>query len=257
MTLVEWAARRDRFIVGASLLVIIALCWTWIVPMARDMYGPMTGPSAWMMAATWDARYVLLLWAMWSVMMAGMMLPSASPMLLLYAMAARRNAASAPVAVRVYAMAAGYVTVWILFSLGATALQRTLSAWLLITPMMTTATPWAAGAILVAAGLYQFTPFKIRCLDTCRSPLAFIATRWRNGTDGAFRMGFDHGLYCVGCCWALMLLLFVGGVMNLVVIGALTIAVLIEKVAPFGVYVTRLSGVALVAFGVWIVVRSS
>ncbi|MBI4886811.1 MAG: DUF2182 domain-containing protein [Acidobacteria bacterium] len=251
MTVVEWAARHDRPLVGAGLLIVVALCWAWIVPMARDMYGPMTGPSAWMMAATWDARYILLLWAMWSVMMAGMMLPSAAPMLLLYATAVRRSPDGAPAVARVYAMAAGYLLVWILFSLGATALQAALNALLILTPMMQTASPRAASAFLVAAGLYQLTPFKTTCLDACRSPLAFIAQHWRAGAGGALRMGVAHGLYCLGCCWALMLLLFVGGVMNLFVIVALTIAVLVEKVAPFGAHATRLSGFALIAFGVW------
>ncbi|MGH9253066.1 MAG: DUF2182 domain-containing protein [Vicinamibacterales bacterium] len=255
MTLVEWAARRDRFVIGAGLLVVILLSWAWIVPMAHDMYGPMTGASRWMMTATWDTQYVILLWAMWSVMMAGMMLPSASPMLLLYATALRRGPAAAAPAPRVYAMAGGYLLVWMLFSIGATALQRMLSARLLITPMMETASPLVSGTLLLAAGIYQLTPFKATCLRACRSPLSFISQHWRTGTGGAFRMGFDHGLYCLGCCWALMLLLFAGGVMNLWVIAALTIAVLVEKLTPFGAHTTRISGVALMALGAWMLLR--
>src|SRR3990167_8881809 len=208
--------RQLQIGIAVGLLALPALCWLWIVPMARDMYGPMTGPSAWMMAGTWDVRYVLLIWAMWGVMMAGMMLPSISPMLLLYAGVARRGAGAGSAVARVSAMAAGYVLVWLGFSLGATLLQRALSDSFLI------------------------TPFKAPCLQACRSPLSFIMQRWRAGAIGAFRMGLGHGRYCLGCCWALMLLLFAGGVMNLWVIGALTVFVLVEKLAPFGAYSARL-----------------
>ena len=253
-TLVERAARRDRLLTSAGLVTIIVLSWAWIVPMARDMYGPMTGASAWMMAGTWDARFIFLLWWMWSVMMAAMMLPSASPMLLLYGTVVR-NRAIAGSAGHVYAMAVGYLLVWGLFSLAATLLQNVLSALLLVTPMMETATPMASSVLLVSAGIYQLTPFKAACLRSCRSPLSFITQRWRTGGGGAFRMGFEHGLYCVGCCWALMLLLFAGGVMNLWVIAALTVVVLVEKLAAFGVHTTRFTGAALIAFGGWTLVR--
>lgn len=249
----EAETRRDQILIVAAVLAATALCWAWIVPMARDMYGPMTGPSAWMMTGAWDLRYVLLIWAMWGVMMAGMMLPSASPMLLLYNTVARRGAAASGLT-RVSAMAAGYLLVWLLFSAGATLLQALASRLLLLTPMMEAATPWAGGALLLAAGLYQFTPLKATCLRACRSPLSFIMERWRAGASGAFRMGFAHGRYCLGCCWALMLLLFAGGVMNLWAIAALTLFVLIEKLAPFGVYSARLAGIALIALGLWMVV---
>lgn len=242
---------RDQILIAAAVVAVTALCWVWIVPMARDMYGPMTGPSAWMMTGVWDLRYALLIWAMWGVMMAGMMLPSASPMLLLYNTVARRSPdATSPLA-GVWAMGAGYLLVWLGFSAGATLLQAMASRLLLLTPMMEPARPWAGGVLLVLAGAYQFSPLKAACLHECRSPLSFIMQRWRGGTRGAFRMGLDHGRYCLGCCWALMLLLFAGGVMNLWVITALTAFVLIEKLAPFGVHSARLAGVALIALGVW------
>ena len=253
-TLVERAARRDRVVIAAGLVTIVVLSWAWIVPMARDMYGPMTGPSAWMMTGMWNARFMFLLWCMWSVMMVAMMLPSASPMLLLYATVVR-NRSSAGAAAQVYAMAGGYLLAWGLFSLAAVVLQGVLSALLLVTPMMETATPLAAGVLLLAAGIYQFTPLKAACLRSCRSPLSFITQHWRTGGSGAFRMGFEHGLYCVGCCWALMLLLFVGGVMNLWVIIALTIVVLVEKLAAFGAHTTRVTGAALIGLGGWTLVR--
>ena len=133
------------------------------------------------------------------------------------------------------------------------ALQRVLSALLVLTPMMEAATATASGVLLLLAGAYQLTPLKARCLSTCRSPLSFIMQRWRPGLRGAFRMGAEHGLYCLGCCWALMLLLFAGGVMHLGVIAALTIFVLIEKMAPFGARSAPISGVALLALGVWVI----
>jgi predicted metal-binding membrane protein len=224
----------------------------WIVVMARDMYGPMTGASAWMMTVRWDVPHLLLLWAMWAVMMTGMMLPSASPMLLLYGAIARQSAqASAPR--RIYAFAAGYLIVWVVFSLGATVLQRVLAALLLVSPMMEVTSPTAGAMLLFIAGLYQLTPIKLACLRTCQSPLAFLMSRWRSGVSGALYMGLQHGAYCVGCCWALMLLLFAGGVMNLTVIAALTAFVAFEKLAPFGVHGARIAGVLLIVAGCWMI----
>ena len=244
------------FRLGAGLSLLTLLCWLWIVPMARDMYGPMTGSSAWMMAATWDARYLSLLWAMWAVMMAGMMLPSAFPVLLFYDSVLRRAPDPTPPTPRVAAMAAGYLLVWLLFSVAATVLQRVLSGLLLLTPMMELASPRAGAALLLTAGIYQWTPLKGTCLRECRSPLSFLTQHWRAGIAGAFRMGLGHGVYCLGCCWALMLLLFVGGVMNLWVIVALTLLVLVEKIAPFGAQSSRVTGAGLVGASLWVLAGS-
>jgi predicted metal-binding membrane protein len=254
-TRLEQLIRHDRVLIVGGLVLVTALCWAWIAPMAVDMYGAMTGPSAWMMTTNWDAAHILLLWAMWAVMMAGMMLPSASPMLLIYAQAVRRKSDAPGLVSRVYAMAAGYLIVWAAFSVAATGLQRLLSEWLLLTPMMEMVRPAAIASVLALAGLYQLTPIKRICLRWCRSPLAFVMQRWRNGTAGALRMGIEHGVYCLGCCWALMLLLFAGGVMNIYVIVALTLLVLIEKVAAFGEWSSRVSGVALLALAAWTMVR--
>src|SRR5262249_25070707 len=151
----------------------------------------------------------------------------ASPMLLTYGAIARRSA-QASAASLIYAFAAGYLLVWSVFSVGATALQRLLSAYLLISSMMEITNRTAAAVLLIIAGLYQLTPFKHGCLRLCQSPLGFLMSRWRSGLSGAFLMGLKHGTYCVGCCWGLMLLLFVGGVMNLTVIAALTVFVAFE-----------------------------
>jgi predicted metal-binding membrane protein len=254
-TALESALKRPRGTLAVVLLGIPLLCWLWIVPMARDMYGPMTGLSAWMMTSNWDTPRILLLWAMWAVMMAAMMIPSATPLVLLYAGAARNRSEEGNPSARIYALAGGYLFVWAAFSVGATVLQRLLAGWLILTPMMEPATPAIAAAILLVAGLYQLTPLKRACLRSCRSPLALFAFRWRRGTAGAFRMGVDHGMYCLGCCWALMLLLFAGGVMNLTVIVALTAWVAVEKIAPFGEQSALASGALLIAVAVWMLVR--
>jgi predicted metal-binding membrane protein len=254
-TLIETALQHDR---GLMLIVLVAIplaSWTWIALMASDMYGSMRGASAWMMTITWDWPHVLLLWVMWAVMMTAMMLPSATPLILLYAAAARRNAENSSPARRVYALAAGYLLVWSLFSVGATALQRLLTSALVLTPMMEPATPVAGAVVLAIAGLYQLTPLKLVCLRACRSPLGFMMQRWRGDAEGAFRLGMSHGTYCLGCCWALMLILFAGGVMNLLVIVALTVWVLVEKIAPFGERTPTASGIALLATAAWMVVR--
>jgi predicted metal-binding membrane protein len=236
------------------LVVLPVLSWLWIVVMARDMYGPMTGASAWMMTARWDVLHLLLLWAMWTVMMTGMMLPSASPMVLLYGAAARRSV-QATAARRTYALAAGYLAVWAAFSLGATALQRVLASLLLLSPMMEAGSSRISAALLLLAGVYQWTPLKRACLRECQSPIGFLMSRFRDGVSGAFRMGIEHGIFCVGCCWALMLLLFAGGVMNVLVIAALTAFVALEKLLPLGRRGARISGALMIAAGLWMLVR--
>ena len=253
-TIVEHALRYDLASAVVLLVVLPAVCWLWIVVMARDMYGPMTGASAWMMTANWDGPHLVLLWVMWTVMMMGMMLPSASPLVLLYGAIARRSA-QGTAARQIYALVAGYLIVWTVFSLGATALQRGLAAFLLVSPMMEITSAPVGGTLLLLAGVYQLTPFKHTCLRTCQSPLGFIMSRWRTGWSGAFRMGLEHGAYCVGCCWALMLLLFAGGVMNLTVIAALTAFVAFEKLVPLGRHGARISGMLLMAAGFWMLER--
>jgi predicted metal-binding membrane protein len=256
LTQLERLLRRDRWVLVLALGAAMALCWAWLVPMARDMYGPMTGAAAWMMTDTWDFPHQVLLFAMWVVMMFGMMLPSAAPTLLLYATVIRKSPEPESAPARVYAFAGGYLLAWTGFSLLATTLQLQLRHWLLLSPMMEVSNRVLGGALLILAGLYQLTPYKSACLKSCRAPAAFIARHWRRGTGGALRLGFEHGLHCLGCCWALMLLLFVGGVMNLWWIGLLTVFVLLEKLAPLGAQGGRLSGLLIIGLGIWRLVRT-
>ena len=224
----------------AALLVVLLACWAWIIALAHDMYGPMTGASAWMMTLHWDYAHLLLLWVMWAVMMTGMMLPSAAPMIVLVGGG------------RGYLVGLGYLSVWAVFSAGATALQWVLMRLMIVSPMMEMSGRVPSALLLGIAGIYQLTPLKHACLSTCQSPMAFLTRRWRSGTLGAFRMGLDHGVYCVGCCWALMVLLFAGGVMNLVVIAALTVFVAFEKLVPLGVWGPRVTGAALLVAAAWV-----
>ena len=254
-TVPETLLARPRAGLVAVTVVLPLACWIWVIAMARDMYGPMTGASAWMMAVTWDWPRLLLLWAMWAAMMAAMMLPTMTPALLLYAKVMRRRGDEAAAVARINLMASGYVLVWALFSVGATVLQRVLANTSVLSMMMEPASPFVAPVLLLIAAVYQWTPLKAACLHHCRSPLALFTTGWREGTIGAFRMGVEQGLYCLGCCWAQMLLLFAGGVMNLAVILALTAWVAIEKVAPFGQQSARVSGAVLAAMAIWLLVR--
>jgi len=253
-TRLESALRSDRATTVVIAVLVPVVSWAWIVVMARDMYGPMSGASAWMMTAAWDARHLALLWAMWAVMMTGMMLPSATPTLLLYGAAARRS--EPPTAPRrIYALALGYLSVWAVFSLAATALQRAFTGLLFLSPMMEVTSAGAGAVLLLVAGVYQLAPAKHACLRVCQSPMGFLMSHWRAGVGGAFRMGVEHGIYCVGCCWALMLLLFAGGVMNLAVIAALTAFVAFEKLTRFGAWGARASGVLLIAAALWMLAR--
>jgi predicted metal-binding membrane protein len=194
----------------------------------------------------WTALDAGLMFVMWAVMMVAMMVPSATPMVLLYAHVLRSRAGDTEPLVPTGAFFAGYVSVWIAFSAAATTLQWALEQAALLSPMMVSTSPKFGGIVLIAAAVYQWTPAKDTCLRHCRSPIWYLSTHWRHGVGGAYVMGIQHGAYCLGCCWVLMALLFVGGVMNLLCIAAITIFVLIEKLAPFGRGVGR-AGAGLLA----------
>ncbi len=194
---------------------------------------------------------------MWAVMMVGMMLPSATPTILLFAALGRRHKAGGRRLAPVWTFAAGYISVWTAYSLGATALQWGLERAALLSPMMASTSAVLGGLILIAAGLYQLSPAKRRCLEHCRSPVEFLSRRWRNGAAGAFAMGLEHGAFCLGCCWVLMALLFVGGVMNLLWVAAIAVFVLAEKAAPFGRGLSRVSALLLVLAGVGVIVAGA
>ena len=268
-TTLEAVLRRDRLIVIAALSAITLLAWADLVWLANDMAMggmDMTGfrmiPAGrgWMMPtdAPWKAFEFGYVFLMWAVMMIGMMTPSAAPMILLYARVGRQAVAQGkPFAASAW-FAAGYLLAWSVFSLAATAAQWGFDRAALLTPMMESASNVLGGILLIAAGIYQWTPLKDACLSGCQSPLTFIMRHggFRADPSGALSLGFRHGLYCIGCCWALMVLLFVGGVMNLLWIAVLAILVLAEKVLPFGRAIAHVAGIAFVAAGVWLIVQS-
>jgi predicted metal-binding membrane protein len=253
-TLLESALRHDRLIVFSGLAFVAGVSWSWILSMSADMYGTMRGASAWAMTGSWDFPHLVLLFVMWVVMMTAMMLPSAIPMLSLYIGVIRRSDGER-LATQAYSLAGGYLAVWSLFSAVAAIVQRLLTDQSVVSPMMTIADPRIASSVLILVGVYQFTPLKRDCLAACRSPIGLFTSFWRPGAVGAFRMGVRHGLYCLGCCWALMLLLFAGGVMNAYVIGGLTLFVLIEKATPISGTAAKVGGVVLVVMGVWLLLR--
>ena len=197
----------------------------------------------------WTAADMFFTFAMWAVMMVGMMAGAAAPVLLLFAAAhARRAGRGGRLAVMLFGL--GYITVWVGFSACAALTQWALHEAALLSPAMRASNPYLAGAILVVAGAYQLTPWKGACLTQCRSPLGFLMTNWRDGSRGALQMGIRHGAYCLGCCWALMCVLFVVGVMNLIWVATLTAFVLLEKVGPAGTVVARAAGATMVLAGI-------
>ena len=248
--------KRDRAIVIAALFGVCVSAWMYTLAgvglsmNAFEMTSMLEMGNALTTPAPWSPSYALVVFLMWLAMMIAMMLPSASPMVLLFAAIARgrdpRSNSQAATAVFV----AGYLAVWALFSASAALLHWGLEMGRLLTPMMTPTSAVLGGMLLLAAGIYQLTPIKQTCLRTCRHPIAFIAAHWRSGTGGAFRMGVAHGAFCLGCCWLLMTLLFFGGVMNLYWIAGIASYVLIEKLVPGGRWLSYATGALLAASGV-------
>ncbi len=254
--------RRERVFILTGLVGVTVLAWGYLLAGAADMKGMtgvpggiegMAGMAAPRLAAWSPLDWVLML-LMWAIMMVGMMLPSATPTILLFAAVRRKQNARGHDIAPVGAFVSGYLAAWTGFSVAAVVLQWGLERLALLTPTMAAAGATFGGVVLVAAGLYQLSPLKHRCLEHCRSPIEFLSKRWRPGVAGAVRMGLEHGAYCVGCCWVLMALLFVGGVMNLLWVAAIAGFVLIEKIAPGGDIVRRVSALLLISWGVYTLV---
>jgi predicted metal-binding membrane protein len=226
------------------LATVVIACWAFVAWTALDMSTPL---ASLMMPASseWTAANTAAIFAMWAIMMAAMMLPSAWPMVRTFAAVAAGHGERA----RARAFAGAYVGVWTAFSALATAAQWALQRADWVDPMIVSTSTALTAALLVVAGLYQFSTLKRMCLARCRTPLGFLLGEWRPGVRGAWTMGVRHGVLCVGCCWALMALLFVGGAMNLAWVVALSIVVGIEKLAPNGERVALALGVVLIAAG--------
>ena len=261
----EAILRRERLIVGGCLAVMVLVAW-WYLFHTRgsmsnmpgmDMSGMGMDMSGMIMpdSQQWGAQAVLLLFVMWTVMMVAMMVPSAAPMVIAFlGVNHRRETAGRPL-VPVGIFLAGYLAVWTAYSAAATLAQWGLHRAALLSPAMAATSPFLSGGLLVVAGIFQWTPLKHLCLNGCRSPLSFLMSEWRDGRSGAFIMGLRHGSYCVGCCWVLMALLFVAGVMNLLWVAVIALFVMAEKMLPRGELLGHVTGVALVAAGVGLIVR--
>jgi predicted metal-binding membrane protein len=274
----ESVLQRDRTIVGGVLAGIVLLSWIYILagagtgmpalhmsglptamsigtPMAAMPMGtpmtamPMSTAMAAMQPIPWTVGYALLMFVMWWLMMLATMLPSAAPMILLFAALTRKRRERGTPYTGTGLFGFGYLAVWGGFSILAVSLQWQLDRIALLSPMMVTTSLVLGAFLLVGAGVWQFTPLKHACLRHCRSPAEFLTRHWRDGRAGAFLIGVRHGAYCLGCCWMLMLLLFYGGIMNIYWIASLAILVLVEKITSPGHWVSSAIGVALILWG--------
>jgi predicted metal-binding membrane protein len=256
----EGFLRSGRLVVAAGLVALTLLSWLYLALLAEAMGAMSVGESSpymWLMPmGSWGASEFLLCFAMWDVMMIAMMTPSAAPMLFAFQALGRARPAHVSTGRRFGAFFLGYVVVWSSFSVIAAAVEWWLHEAAVMTDMMISVSRVFDAVVLLGAGTYQLTPAKTRCLSKCRTPLGFLLTEWRDGTWGALVMGVRHGAFCVGCCWALMALLFVGGVMNLLWIALLAGVVLIEKVVPFGGTVAKAMGLVMCAGGLWLLLRA-
>jgi predicted metal-binding membrane protein len=266
----EAVLRRDRVVVLVVLAALTALAWADVLWLAADMdMGGMDMTGFRMIPAgmgimapapmPWHWFEFALVFAMWAVMMIGMMTPSAAPMILIYTRVGRQAAAQGKPFAATTWFVARYLLAWTGFSLAATSVQWALERAALLDPMMTAVSDVFGAIVLIAAGVYQWTSLKDVCLRKCQTPFAFIQQHggFRRDVRGSLRLGLRHGAYCVGCCWSLMALLFVGGVMNILWIAALAIFVLVEKVVPLGRLISRLAGTGFVAAGGWLLLRSA
>ncbi|MGH8656144.1 MAG: DUF2182 domain-containing protein [Gammaproteobacteria bacterium] len=256
LTQLEAVLRRDRAVILAGVTMVALIAWAYLVYLVWEMETRddmvamgMTPDMVMPQMQSWGAVELLLLFVMWAVMMVAMMVPSVAPLILMFARANRQKGVS-----RVVGSAGilflGYLLVWMDFSVLATLAQWRLHTAALLSPMMVSTSSAFGGLLLMAAGVFQFTPLKRACLVRCRSPLSFLMSEWREGQWGTLFMGLKHGAYCVGCCWMLMTLLFVAGVMNLLWVAAIAVFVLVEKIAPRGDLIGRVAGGTLIVAGI-------
>jgi predicted metal-binding membrane protein len=264
-SMLEIVLRRDRIIVAIALAALTLVAWAYVLWLAAavnmggmDMSGLRMVPAVFavMMPATapWTASEFAYVFAMWAVMMVGMMTPSAAPMILIYARIVRQASAEGKPLAATGWFATGYLLAWVGFSLAATAGQWALQRAALLDWMMAGTSQIFGAIVLMTAGLYQLTPLKDACLAHCQSPILFIHQHggFKPASSDSLRLGLRHGTYCVGCCWALMALLFVGGIMNVLWIAAISAFVLIEKIVPAGRLLSRAAGICFAAAAVWL-----
>jgi predicted metal-binding membrane protein len=233
----------------AILLALLTTFWAFVIWSIANMDQPLVQLMMPMQSA-WTAQEALFVWIMWAVMMGAMMLPSAAPMILVH----RKIVGHKGLLSHSLVFIGAYLLVWGVFSAATTGIQWWLQWMGQLSHMLVVSSNQTAGVVLIIAGVSQWTTLKDKCLGQCRTPIGFLTTEWRSGSQGSLIMGLRHGLYCVGCCWALMVLLFVFGVMNLTAIGALTTLIAAEKLLPQGDVLAKIGGLFLTAWGVWLLV---
>jgi predicted metal-binding membrane protein len=254
---IEGHVKRDRFIIITGLLLIALLSWLYMVYLYRQMtYMDMNALFfAMPMTAKWTYIDFMLLFLMWLVMMIAMMTPSVSPLILVFAKINRERKQQNHPFAHVALLMTGYFLVWAAFSLAATSLQWFLQQISLLSPDMKTTSKVLGSMILITTGIFQFTPLKQTCLAHCRSPLNFVLQHWKDGKLGALRMGLENGLYCLGCCWMLMVLLFVTGIMNLLWVSIIAMFVLFEKMLSGFKWIPYLAGILLILYGILLLIK--
>ena len=256
MTTLERTITSDRLLTTAGLVAMTAVAWIWLVREAARMNGMAANAQMHMAMGmadmrVWDASAWLGLAIMWAVMMVAMMLPSAAPLIVLVLGVYRRRH-TAQARLSAYAFLAGYLLAWTLFSAVAALAQVVMHRAAVMSPDMRVGSSVLASAVLIAAAVYQWLPIKNVCLTHCRSPFGFLSVHWREGMGGGLAMGLHHGLFCIGCCWLLMALLFVVGVMNLLWVALLAALVFVEKLAPKGALIGRAAGVGMAAWAIYL-----
>jgi predicted metal-binding membrane protein len=246
----ETLLRRERLIVSGCLIIMVVASWLYLFH-AKAAMPDMSMPGMVMLdTQDWGANTILLLFIMWAVMMVAMMVPSAAPMILSFLTVNQRRSAAARPLVPVGLFLLGYLMLWTAYSAVATLAEWGLHEATLLSTTMSATSRTLNGGLLIAAGVFQLTPLKRACLKGCRSPLSFLMSEWREGMSGAFVMGVRHGAYCLGCCWILMALLFVAGVMNLFWVAVIALLVMAEKILAQGELLGHVAGIGLVAAGV-------
>jgi predicted metal-binding membrane protein len=249
----EAVLRNERMFVLGGLIIGSLLAWMYTVRLAGELSHLHAGHLGMARTLPWTPEDLALLFVMWSVMMTAMMVPTAAPMVLAFAKITRQQDPHVGLSSPVSGFVVGYIAVWTVFSGLATLVEWRLHLAALVTDDGAAANPFFGGLLLFTAGVFQWTPLKQACLRHCRSPLAFFMTSWRDGWRGALSMGLEHGTYCVGCCWALMALMFFAGVMNLLWLAALAAFVLLEKITSSPRLVSNTAGVLLTGWGLYLI----
>ena len=243
--------QREQLVVFFGLALITVLAWAYMLHMAWGMVGKGMDIN-FACLGHWGPGDLAHMFIMWSIMMVAMMVPSASPMIIIFATVNRQRGEMQGPFIPTWLFVLGYLTAWTVYSALATLVQWGLHTAALLTHTLVITSPLLAALLLVAAGIFQWTPFRDACMTQCRSPFGFIMTEWREGRWGALIMGLKHGIYCVGCCWMLMTLCFALGVMNMLWMAALTAFMLLEKITD-NKWISRTAGLILVVWGLWVV----